>query len=145
MVVGRNKFICFYHDFINSIWCGYLNPIQKNPLPFQVFLQHQIFSYVASGASIVASCVSYSNMPFALTRDFIYFLSFPILPNAPQCLFFKNFSSDTFSLYILIGAVHGSFGATLNFSRSRQGSYGTTGWVGDKNAFLFIGNISLII
>ena len=43
-LVGDKNFICCYCTFIDSICCGYLNPIQSSLLPFYIFTQHQIFS-----------------------------------------------------------------------------------------------------
>ena len=38
LVVGvSTKSICFSCTLIDSVWCGYLNLFQNNPLPFQVF------------------------------------------------------------------------------------------------------------
>ena len=34
MVDGIKKCLCCYHTFIDSIWCGYLNPSQNNTLYF---------------------------------------------------------------------------------------------------------------
>ena len=83
-----------------------------------MFLQHNIFYAVDAtaivaeycythGESIGASCVSYSNMSFPLTRYFSGFISFILLTNAPSLLYFKTISYDTFSSYIIMMAVRG--------------------------------------
>ena len=63
--------------------------------------------------------MSYSNMPFPLTRDLSGFVSFPLLPNEPPLLSFKNFSSDKFSLYIIMVEVHGSYEAKSDYLKTR--------------------------
>ena len=47
-----------------------------------------------------------------------WFCKFLLFPNAPPHLLFKNFSSDIFSLYIMMVEVHRSSKATLDLSRA---------------------------
>ena len=47
MVGRRNKSASCSSNFTNSIWCGYLNPTQKQPTPLSdYFMQPRIFSAV---------------------------------------------------------------------------------------------------
>ena len=124
MVDGIKKCLCCYHTFIDSIWCGYLNPIQNNPLYFLFFccirispiLRHQglwINIFTTYGSASGASCVLYSNMTLSFARDFSGFVKFLLFTNAPPLLSLKKNSSDTFILYIIMVELHGSSVSTL--------------------------------
>ena len=101
-------------------------PYRRNHSPFIFFwsirssmlLRNQglwLNFFPAYRASSGKTCVSYSNIPFLLTRDFSGFVSFPYYHPMPPHSYPLIFSSDTLRLYILMVTVHGSSEETLDF------------------------------
>ena len=111
MVGGRNKCIWYYHTFIYSIWCGYLNPIHNNQLPFLDFLKHQIFSSIESqvlvtdilcqrlGITCFKFCVI---LKYSIHVDkwFLWFYMFSIINECPHTLILSNTLAPIHSAYI---------------------------------------------
>ena len=134
MVFGSKKSIFFSCTFINSICFVCLNLVQNNPFPFQVFfyslrssplLRHHhlwLNIFAAGGASSGSRDVFSSKISFLLTRDFSFVSSSLLLPNTlPPLSYIKKLSSSTFGFSIVMVAVRGSHGETVEFPRAEGG------------------------